>query len=405
MKVLVMNAGSKDFKFKGDPSVKGRSNADWVNLREGMIDWTAKSGIATIKVKAQGIVLQRQIESTSRTEVTREILNTLWQGETQVLQSAQDIDVVGHRVVHGGDVYRDSCRITTDVKAKIDQFARFAPIHNPITLDGIHTIEAILGETIPQVAVFDTAFHATLPPAAYTYPGPHAWLDEGIRRYGFHGTSHRYCAERVAYLLGRELAELRLITCHLGNGASLTAIRNGESIDTTMGFTPLEGLMMGTRSGSVDPGILMYLMHHHGYQAKDLDTVLNKSSGLLGLSGVSADVRQILAAIAEGNTRAQLALDVYIHRLRSHIGAMLMSLQGLDVLIFTAGVGENAPLIRQAACESLGFLGVQLDPEKNAHGSGDQMISTPDSTVQVWVIHTQEDWMIAKQCWQVLHAE
>ena len=405
MKVLVMNAGSSSQKscvydLSGDlPADPPRP------LWEGMIDWTAKSGSATIKVKAQGTVIQRQIESTSRTEVTREILNTLWQGDTQVLQSIQDIDVVGHRVVHGGDAYRDSCRITADVKAKIDQFARFAPIHNPITLDGIHTIEAILGETIPQVAVFDTAFHATLPAAAYTYPGPYAWLDEGIRRYGFHGTSHRYCAERVAQLLGRDLTELRLITCHLGNGASLTAIRNGESIDTTMGFTPLEGLMMGTRSGSVDPGILMYLMHHHGYQAKELDTVLNKSSGLLGLSGVSADVRQVLAAIAEGNARAQLALDVYIHRLRSHIGAMLASLQGLDVLIFTAGVGENAPLIRQAACESFGFLGVKLDPDKNAHCSGDQEISTPDSTVQVWVIHTQEDWMIAKQCWQVMHAE
>jgi len=403
MKILVLNAGSSSQKSCLYDLTDGLPDHPPHPLWEGMIDWTAHAGTADIKVKANGKVRKEAIAATSKREVNAYLLSTLWQGETQVLKDPDEIQVVGHRVVHGGEEYRDSCRITPQVKDEIARLATFAPIHNPVNLEGIETIETILGSDIPQVAVFDTAFHANLPPAAYTYPGTYEWLETGIRRYGFHGTSHQYCAERAAQLLGRNLQDLRLITCHLGNGASLAAIQNGRSIDTTMGFTPLDGLMMGTRSGAVDPSILIYLMRKQGYTADQLDSLLNKSSGLLGISGVSCDLRLVLAAMEAGNSRAQLAFDVYIHRLRSLIGAMMASLQGLDALIFTAGVGENSPIVREAACEAFEFIGLTLDLVKNRDCPADADITTPDSKVRVLVINTQEDWMIAKQCWQVMH--
>jgi acetate kinase len=248
--------------------------------------------------------------------------------------------------------------------------------------------------------VFDTAFHAQMPLPAAIYPGPYAWFEAGIRRYGFHGISHQYCAQRAAQLLGRE--DLCLIICHLGNGCSLSAVRQGHSIDTTMGFTPLDGLMMGTRSGAVDPGILVHLLRQQGYGADELDYILNHESGLWGISGISADMRQIMAAIAQGDSRAQLAIEVFIHRLRSCIGAMLTSLGGVDAIVFTAGIGENSAPIRVAACAALEFLGLKLNQESNAHRPVDVDIAMPDSTVRVLVIHTQEDWAIAQQCWRLL---
>lgn len=402
MKILVLNAGSSSQKSCLYDLPNGIPDHPPHPIWEGSIDLTAHAGTADIKVKANGQVVKETIASTTRHEVTTHLLSTLWQGATQVLNEPNEIQVVGHRVVHGGEAYRESCRITPAVKAAIAQLATFAPIHNPINLDGIETVEAILGVATPQVAVFDTSFHASLPAAAYTYPGTYEWLQNGIRRYGFHGTSHQYCAERAAQLLGRELSELRLITCHLGNGASLAAIQNGQSIDTTMGFTPLDGLMMGTRSGAVDPSILIYLLRQQAYTPDQLDSLLNKSSGLLGISGISGDLRQIMEAIATGDARAQLAFDIYIHRLRSLIGSMLASLQGLDALIFTAGVGENSPIVRELACQAFEFLGLKLDRAKNSDRPADTDIATPDSTIRVLVINTQEDWMIAKQCWQVM---
>ena len=252
-----------------------------------------------------------------------------------------------------------------------------------------------------QVAVFDTAFHRSIPDAAAIYPGPYEWVEQDIIRYGFHGISHQYCAERTADILGKDLQSLRIITCHLGNGCSLAAIKNGRSIDTTMGFTPLDGLMMGSRSGSVDPGILIYLLEQKICTVKDLDNLLNKASGLSGISGISSDMRQIKAAISQGNQRAQLAYDIYVHRLRSSIGAMLASLGGLDALVFTAGIGENYPEIRQAACEAFGFLGIQIDAGKNNSKPVDEDITTSDSSIKVLVIHTQEDWQIARECYKL----
>jgi acetate kinase len=329
------------------------------------------------------------------------MLNTLWRGSTQVITQLSDIDIVGHRIVHGGQEYSKATLVTPDVKAAIQQLAELAPAHNPVNLEGIEAIEQILAQ-VPQVAVFDTAFHSQLPLSAAVYPGPYEWFEQGIRRYGFHGISHQYCVQRAVQLLGKPLDSLRIISCHLGNGCSLAAVRNGVSIDTTMGYTPLEGLMMGTRSGSVDPSILIHLMRQ-GYDAEKLDSLLNKQSGLKGLSGVSGDMRQIKQSIEEGNSRAQLAFDVYVHRLRSHIGAMLASLGGLDALIFTGGVGENSAPVRAAAVEAFAFLGLKFDQAKNEASPVDEDIAATDSTIPVLVIHTEEDWAIAKECWQLLN--
>jgi acetate kinase len=304
-------------------------------------------------------------------------------------------------VVHGGRAFRESTRITPEVRAGIAQMASFAPEHNRLELEAIECMERILGPDAVQVAVFDTAFHATLPKPAYVYPGPYEWLAQGIRRYGFHGISHQYTSRRAAAILGKDLASLRMITCHLGNGCSLAAIRDGASIDTTMGFTPLEGLMMGTRSGTIDPGIIIHLVRHLGLSAEALDRVLNKESGLRGVSGVSGDMRAVMAAIDRGDARAQLAFDVYVHRLRAEIGAMLASLGGLDVLVFTAGVGENSPQVRAQAVEAFAFMGVKLDAAKNAQSPPDADIAAPDSAVRVLVVHTQEEWEIARESFRV----
>jgi acetate kinase len=270
-------------------------------------------------------------------------------------------------------------------------------------LEGIEIIEKRIGEVL-QVAVFDTGFHSRLPDAAAVYPGPFEWLAQGIRRYGFHGINHQYCAERTAQLLGKDLRSLKLVTCHLGNGCSLAAIRDGRSVDTTMGFTPLEGLMMGTRSGSVDPGILTYLMRQGQLSGPQLDDLLNSKSGLLGVSGISGDMRQIVAAMKDGHSRAKLAFEIFVHRLKAGIGAMIAGLGGIDALVFTAGIGENSPEVRAAACANFGFLCLKLDPAKNAQSSADQDISLSDSAVRVLIVRAQEDWAIARDCWRLISA-
>ena len=256
------------------------------------------------------------------------------------------------------------------------------------------------------MAVFDTAFHSELPDAAAVYPGPYEWIAQGIRRFGFHGINHQYCAERAAQLLGKELRRLKIVTCHLGNGCSLAAIQNGHSIDTTMGFTPLEGLMMGTRSGTVDPGILTYLMRENNLSGQALDDLLNKKSGLLGISGVSGDMREIVAAMKAGNERARLAFGIFAHRLQTGIGAMIAALGGIDALVFSAGIGEHSPEVRAAACGNFGFLNLKLDDAKNASPpsvpQADRDISVPASKVRVLVVQAQEDWAIARECWKLV---
>ena len=400
MKILVLNAGSSSQKsclYELNDVLPDRPPQP---LWSAQIDWNHRESVAQLKVETASETQQEEeFASDSRQAAISRMLETLWQGKTQVINSLNEIDIVGHRVVHGGQDYQQSTLISPDVKETIARLSVFAPVHNPVNLEGIEALEKIL-PNVPQVAVFDTAFHAQLPPAAFVYPGPYEWLEDGIRRYGFHGISHQYCARRAAQLLNRDLTHLRLISCHLGNGCSLAAIRGGWSVDTTMGFTPLDGLMMGSRSGAIDPGIIIHLLRRSDLTAEKLDNILNRNSGLKGISGVSGDMRQIGEAITQGNERAQLALDIYIHRLRAGIGAMLASLGGLDALIFTAGVGENSAVVRAAACEAFGFLGLKLDGEKNQHSPVDEDIAAVDSAARVLVIHTQEDWEIARECWK-----
>lgn len=401
MKILVLNAGSSSNKSRlyeiGDTLPATAPTPLW----QADADWTKEQGKATLKIStASGQKSEQKVSADSRPQVIQDMLKTLWSGPTQVLQGPQEIALVGHRVVHGGAEYQQSVRITPQVKATIRKLAEFAPLHNPVNLEGIEAVEQVLGD-VPQVAAFDTSFHKTLPKETQVYPGPYAWYEQGIRRYGFHGISHHYCTGRIGQILGRDPVTLRIINCHLGNGCSLAAIRNGLSIDTTMGFTPLEGMMMGARSGTVDPSILIYLQREKGYTADTFDQILNKESGLKGISGISNDIRQVQKAINEGNERAQLALDIYIYRLRYFIGALLAPLGGIDVLSFTGGVGENVPSIRAGACTAFGFLNLAIDEQKNAQSPADQDIATAESAVRVVIVHTEEDWQIAKECWQL----
>jgi acetate kinase len=402
MNVLVLNSGSSSQKSclyrLGDPLPAEPPRCVW----EGKIEWTGRKAEYSIK-NSHGTSRKMQTPVRSREQGIERLLHSLWSGETRAISGAADIDVVGHRVVHGGPRHFEPAFITAKVKAAIKGVSVFAPLHNRAELEGVEIVAKLLG-AVPQVAVFDTGFHRTMPPAAATYPGPYAWFKQGIRRYGFHGINHKYCAERAAHLLGKDkdIEGLRLVTCHLGNGCSLAAVRDGRSIDTTMGFTPLEGLMMGTRSGSVDPGILTYLIRQREFSAPQLDDVLNKKSGLLGISGISGDMREILAAKKKGDRRAKLAFEIYVHRLQSGIGAMMGVLGGLDALVFTAGVGENSPELRAAVCENLNFVGVKLDSRKNAQPSRDADISASEATIRTLVIHAQEDWMIARECWDLM---
>lgn len=401
MKILVLNAGSSSQKSRlyeiGESLPQHAPQPLW----SADADWLQHSGSLTFTVTtAQGATLRGERKADSRMAALKQILETLWSGQTKVIAGPQEINMVGHRVVQGGPDYTHSVLITPAVKAEIQRLSAWAPLHNPLNLEGINAAEQLL-PGIPEVAVFDTAFHCQIPLPIAVYPGPYSWFEQGIRRYGFHGISYQYCTRRAAQLLNREASALRLIACHLGNGCSLAAIQNGRSIDTSMGFTPLEGLMMGTRSGSVDPGILIYLQREHGYNADQLDQMLNKQSGLLGISGVSSDMREVMAARAAGNERAMLAFDMFVHRLRFYIGAMLATLGGLDALIFTAGIGEHSPDVRSAACSHFAFLGLQLDEQQNAQSPVDQNIATPDSAMPVLVIHTEEDWEIARECWRL----
>jgi acetate kinase len=323
----------------------------------------------------------------------------------RVLQDLQltgtGLAAVGHRIVHGGE-FSASVRITPAVRSRIAALTELAPLHNPPGLEALGAAEALLPD-VPHVAVFDTAFHATLSAAARTYPLPQEWTDGfGVRRFGFHGLSHSYCAGRAAQMLARPVEELRIVVCHLGHGCSATAVHRGLSVDTTMGFTPLDGLMMATRSGSVDPGILTHVQMQHGLSAKDVQDALNHRSGLLGVSGVSADMREVLASAREGNGRARLAVDVYAHRVRQAIGALTVTLGGVDALVFTAGVGENAHEVRAAICRGLGCLGLELDPEAIARSRPDADVARQGASARIFVIATREDLSMLSEVVRVI---
>jgi acetate kinase len=401
MKILVLNSGSSSQKTClyeiGETLPVDPPACLW----EGKTEWSGAGSVALIK-NSQGVARQYQVKVSSRSQAVEHLLGAIWSGKTRALISASEIAVVGHRVVHGGPNYEEPVLITPEVKSAIAGASAFAPLHTGAELEGMGIIEKLLG-SIPQVAVFDTGFHRKMPLHAAVYPGPYEWFESGIRRYGFHGINHQYCATRAAQLLRRDLASLKLVTCHLGAGCSLAAISEGRSIDTTMGFTPLEGLMMGTRSGTVDPGILTFLMRQGQLQAHEIDDLLNQKSGLLGISGISGDMREILAGVKQGHPRARLAFDIYAHRLQAGIGAMVAVLGGIDALVFTAGVGENSPEVRSAAWGKLEYLGLKLDAAANAQPSVDEDVGAPDSQVRILVIRAQEDWAIAGECWKLTH--
>jgi acetate kinase len=400
MKILVLNAGSSTQKsclydLAEDSLPSHPPSAIW----KADIDWYSTPESGLLKVKAKGFTQEILVSPHHRSLGIATLLNSLVEGETKVLEHLAEISIVGHRVVHGGIEYAKATPITPAVKETIKRLIPLAPNHNPAHVEGIEVIEQILGN-IPQIAVFDTAFHRSIPLASSLYPIPYEWGEKGILRYGFHGTSHQYCCRRAGELLGKPIETLKILVAHLGNGASLSAVKGGDSIDTTMGFTPLEGLMMGTRSGSIDPAILIYLQREHQFTPDSLNTLLNKESGLKGISGLSGDMRALTKAMAAGDERSKLAFEMYIHRLKSLMGSMLAVLEGLDVLVFTAGVGENSALVRERACQGWDFLGLQLDKTKNESHPVDVDISTPESRVRILVIHTEEDWAIARECWQ-----
>ena len=386
-KILVCNAGSSSLKFSLFDA------EEEVLLADGGIDWLRKPARLVFRGANQPEI-REELKLEKHADAVARILDDLQAGSSAPLQSPEDLRAVGHRVVHGGDRYTSAVRIDAEVKRTIEELTELAPLHNPASLDGINAVEQVLPK-VPQVAAFDTAFHATLSEAARTYPLPQKWTREwGIRRYGFHGLSHSYCTGQAAKIMGRQ--DLRLVIAHLGNGASVSAVRDGVCVDTSMGFTPLEGLMMATRSGTVDPGLLIYLLRNKGLDAEGLDSALNYESGLLGISGISSDLRQILSELPH-NPDARLAVDVYVHRIVKTIGAMAATLGGIDALVFTAGVGEGSPEIRKRVCEKLGYLGLELDQAANETCKPDADISMPASKARILVIATREDLTIMRE--------
>ena len=380
MRILVLNGGSSSFKcWFSDLSDESLPVKAPQPLWSARVDWSHHSGVAEIHIRrSDGAASDRSMQVDGPVAVLRPVIESLWEGSAKVVSARSEIDVGCHRIVHGGPNLRESTPLTAEVRSTIAKQVEFAPAHNRFELEAIRSVDEVVGAGVLQIATFDTGFHSTLEPAAYVYPGSYQWLDQGVRRYGFHGISHRYAAHRAAELLDADSP--RLITCHLGNGASLAAVRDGKSIDTTMGFTPIEGLMMGTRCGSIDPGILIYLIRHCGYSAEQLDRILNQESGLLGVSGLSGDMREILEAIDGGNERARLAFDVYTHRLIREVGAMLAVLGGVDAMVFTGGVGENCAPLRERIARQLAFL-----------------------APRILVIHAEEEWEIARECYRIAH--
>ena len=389
MNVLVINAGSSSLKYQ-------LLNPDTQEiLAKGLCERIGIDGKFTYKPTGKTAVKAADVAMPTHSEAIQTVLNALVDKDNGVIGSMAEIDAVGHRVVHGGEKFAKSVLITDEVMAAIEECNPLAPLHNPANIIGIRACQKLMPNT-PMVAVFDTAFHQTMPPVAYTYALPYEYYEQDkVRRYGFHGTSHKYVVQRAAAMLGKPIEELKLISCHLGNGSSITAINGGKSVDTSMGFTPLAGLPMGTRAGDLDAGILQYLMNKHGMNIDEMLNVLNKKSGVEGVSHISSDFRDLENAEAEGNKRAELALRVFDYAVKKYIGAYAAAMGGVDAVIFTAGVGENGPETRESACAGLEFMGIKIDPEKDKVRGKEMDVSTDDAKVRVLVIPTNEELMIA----------
>ena len=397
MKILFINAGSSSLKFQ---------LIDMENekvIAKGICEEI--SGKSGFKFKVPGREdYKAAIDMPTHAEALKLVLDTLVDENMGVIKSVSEIGAVGHRVVHGGEKFASSVLVTDEVKAIIAECADLAPLHNPANLNGIVVCEQLMG--VPQVAVFDTSFHQTMPEEAYMYALPYEYYEKyKIRRYGFHGTSHRYVSERAAALLGKPASECNVITCHLGNGASFAAVKGGKCMDTSMGVTPLEGIMMGTRSGNIDPAIIPYLMRKGELTtADDIDKMMNKKSGMLGISGKTSDNQEIERLSNAGDHRATLCEEMYCHQLSKFVGSYMLAMGGTDAIVFTGGIGENNPKYRTALCEKLAFLGVKIDEEKN-HVRGQEIdITTPDSPIKVFVIPTDEELVIARDTLAIVSA-
>lgn len=390
MKVLVLNSGSSSVKYKlidtANETVLAEGGAEKIGLPDGFLKYRRNDG-------SKAII---ELGKTDHQGAIRAILNLLTDPNEGCIKSYDEIDAVGHRLVHGAEKFTKSVVIDDEVKKMVRECYDLAPLHNPANMIGVEAITALMPD-VPQVGVFDTAFHQTMPAKAYMYALPYRFYKEdGVRRYGFHGTSHRYVSQRVCEFLGVDIEKQRIITCHIGNGGSITAVYHGKSVDTSMGLTPTEGLMMGTRVGDVDPGVLTYLMLKHKYSAEDIQRIINKESGMAGVTEISSDMREIEAAVKEGNEHAKLGLEMYEYRIIKYIGAYAAAMGGVDIIVFTGGVGENQIGLRADVCRPLEFMGVKIDAEKNNTRGEEAVISADDSRVTVCVIPTDEELMIAR---------
>lgn len=392
MKILVINAGSSSMKYQlidmEDESVIAKGNCERIGV-DGHFKHTT----------GDGRVYETDVVMNNHTEAFVQIKNALISEEYGVIKNLDEVSAIGHRIVQGGALFSESTLVNEDVIKGIESLIPLAPLHNAAHVQGIRACLDVFGTEVPEVVVFDTAFHSTMPPKAFTYPVPYEYYEKyAVRRYGFHGTSHRYVSQRCAELMGKDIKDLKIITCHLGNGSSITAIKDGKFIDTSMGLTPLDGIMMGTRTGCLDPSVVTFIAEKEGFTPSQMDTLLNKKSGFLGISGVSSDDRDVTAAAESGNARAQLAIDILEYQILKYIGSYTAALGGVDAIVFTAGIGENQCSHRLNVCNNLSYMGVKVDPELNAKATRgvEGRISTPDSTVDVFVIPTNEELVIAR---------
>ncbi|CAK7020808.1 acetate kinase [uncultured Phascolarctobacterium sp.] len=391
MKILVINCGSSSIKFQLLEMTSEKL------LAKGQIERIGMDGsLLKIRGKHEYVIEIKRTIKDHRTGINL-ILESLTDANYGVIQSLQEIDCVGHRVVHGGEKFKEAVVITGEVLKTISSCITIAPLHNPVNLEGIKICLELFPD-MQQVAVFDTAFHQTIPETAYLYGLPYElYIKYGIRRYGFHGISHQYVTHKVAQKMGRKVEDLKIITCHLGNGASIDAVKNGRSIDTSMGFTPLEGLVMGTRSGEIDPAIIPFIMEQEDMTGRQVYRYLNNKSGILGLSGLSSDFRDLESAARVGDRRAQLAIDVFAYQVKKYIGSYVVTMGGVDAIVFTAGLGENSPYMREQICDGLEVIGAKLDLEKNKVQGKNTKISRTDSNVELWTVLTNEELMIARE--------
>lgn len=396
MKILVLNCGSSSIKYKlynmDDHSVMAAGGAERIGLDEAFVKVTMPDGE---KKKIMH-------DMPDHKEGVNFVFSLLTDPEIGAIKSLDEIDAVGHRIVQGGDLFEKSVIVDESVERGIESLCDLAPVHNAGHLKGIRAVDKLMPD-VPQVCVFDNAFHSTMPDYAYLYAVPYELYEKyHVRRYGFHGTSHRYVSQRVCEFLGRDISTQRIITCHIGNGASVTAVKFGKCVDTSMGLTPLAGVMMGSRSGDIDASAVTYIMEKLGLQPQEMAEYLNKQSGVLGISGVSSDMREVETAAADGNSRARLALDMYCYRIKKYIGAYAAAMGGVDIIVWTAGVGENQTDVREDSCKGLEFLGIKIDHEANNTQGKEAVISAPDSKVTVCVIPTDEELMIAKDTMALL---